>query len=170
MDFQGITRLIDVVLAAEPSCLPTLLRVLSTSDDRFELFVVLDIVVRCRDPLAPLSTLCRDAMKAAADLDLLLRRSNWERIEEICALPRANAILNLCDAGLQQANPHSERRRKCLRIVRPRLKVCAVEELNARGSEIERVRESREAVLPDLWTLLKTHIPKKKLRSSSESS
>ena len=160
VDFQGIAHLIDTVLGAEPECLPTLLRVLATSNDRLEMFVVIDIVLRCRDPLAPLSTLCHDALKAAADLDVLLTQSNWEKIDDVCKGGRANAILNLCDVTLKNANPNTTRRRRRIRTIRPKVKVCAVAETNAKRGEIERLKTTRDARLPDLWELLETSVSK----------
>ena len=133
IDFHGIATLIDAVAGVEPQHLSALLEVLATSSRRLEARIVAKLAVRCRDPLAPLGTLCRDALQAAADLKLLERSSDWQSVHQVCPDARAGALLNLCDAALAN-DLHTlgiaaggDRRRRC-RAIRPRLKLAAAEE------------------------------------------
>lgn len=167
IDFQGVAGLIDAVLAAAPERLPTLLGVLSSSSERLEAQVVLDIVVRCRDPLAPLETLCRDSLKAAADLDAILNPRRGKNVADVCPPGRANAILNLCDAALRDAGPHTGKRRKRIRVIRPEVKVAAVQEMNYRQEDIERISQARDGQLPHLWLLLGRYLVRTKRANSS---
>ena len=166
VDFQGIAGLIDTVLGAAPERLDTLLRALATSNERLEARVVVELVLRARDPLAPLATLCRDALKAAADLDLLLTRQGWQRLEEVCSHGRATAILNLCDVTIAQANPHGQKRRERIQEIRPRVRLAAVAELKGRRNKIDQVRRMREAALPNLWKLIEAYVAK--MRGTSD--
>lgn len=168
VDFQGIAGLIDTVLGAAPARLATLLRVLSSANDRLEARVVVEVVVRCRDPLAPLNTLCRDALKTAADLDILLRLPKWHKLEEVIRFGRANAILNLCDMTLKEAKPHTAARRAQISEIRPRVKVAAVKELEHQRETIERIRSTRQAVFPDLFDILETFIATHKKTGSEQ--
>ena len=159
--------MIDAVLGAAPERLDTLLRALWSSNERLEARVVVELAWRCRDPLAPLSSLCRDALKAAADLDTLLRLPEWRKLEEVCRFGHANAILNLCDVTLSRANPNTAERRKRLREIRPRVKVAAVAEMNSQHERIERLRNARRAALPSLWEFLETYVSRSWSRRGS---
>ena len=167
VDFQGVAGLIDSVLGANPRQLENLLRVLSSSAQRLEARVILELVVRCRDPLAPLVTLCRDALKTAADLDIILTPSQRRGVSEICPPGHANAILNLCDTALRRPNPHSAKRRERIRRIRPQVKVAAVAELSSRRDDIERIQEVRDSELPDLWCVFETYLAKYKTGARS---
>lgn len=158
IDFEGVAGLIDTVLGADPDRLHGLLGVLWSSDEMLEARVILEMVVRCRDPLAPLATLCRDALKAASDLEVILRRPSRQDVANICQSGRANAILNLCDAALAQPNPHKAQRRERIRRIRPGAKVAAVAEMSARQDDIERIQAAREVALPNLWKVLETYL------------
>ncbi len=152
----------SMVAGVAPRRLGKLLHVLWSSDERLEARVVVEVVLRCRDPLAPLSTLCRDALKTARDLDALLKARPWQKVEEVCRFVRASALLNLCDAILTEPTPYNAKRRGQIREIRSRVKVAAAGELNSRQAEIERIRAMREAVLPNLWVLLATYLVKDK--------
>ncbi len=167
IDFEGVAGLIDTVLGAAPEHLPNLLGVLWSSDETLEARVILEIVVRCRDPLAPLATLCRDALKAASDLEAILRRPNRKDVAGVCHSGHANAILNLCDVALAQPNPHKTKRRERIRRIRPGVKVVAVAEMNERQDDIERIQVAREVALPNLWTVLETYLTMDKKRRAS---
>ncbi len=162
VDFHGVAELIDTVVGVAPRRLGRLLHVLWSSDEHLEARVVVEIVLRCRDPLAPLSTLCRDALETARDLDRLLKARPWHRAEEVCRSVRASALLNLCDAILAEPTPYNGKRRGRIREIRPRVKVAAAGELNGRRAEIERIRETRDAALPNLWSLFATYLAKDK--------
>ncbi len=158
IDFQGVAGLIDTVAGADPGRLRLLFQVLRSSDECLEARVVVDLALRCRDPLAPLATLCRDALKAASDFDLLLRSAPWSSVRERCPGARATALLNLCDGILAAANPRKRKRRLRCRQVRPRLKIAAVEEQDARAEAIERVEAQRLVQCPDYWQLLRVFL------------
>ncbi len=159
IDFQGVAGLIDTVLETAPERLESLLKILWSSNEWLEARVVLEIVLRCRDPLAPLNTLCRDALKATVDFETLCNRRR--DVANICPSGhgRANAILNLCDAALKQPSPDTAKeRRERIRKIRPRVKVASVREMNRRRDDIERIRDMREATLPHLWALLEAYV------------
>ncbi len=156
-DFHGIAGLIDSVLGFAPDRLEVLLRALRSSNERLEARVVLEIVVHCRDPLAPLETLCRDGLHTAADLDRLLHLSTSD-LSGCRELRHANAILNLCDAILRQANPYTRRRRQAIRRIRPRVEVAAAAETTSRQQEIERIEVARQAALPHLWETFESFV------------
>ncbi len=157
VDFQGVAHLIDAISGNAPEHLSMLLRVLSTSGERLEARVVVELVLRCRDPLSPLGSLCREALKTAADLDILLRREHL-KLSDIPRISHAGALLNLCDRALQEETPHGKERRRQIRRIRPMVKVLAVAELNNRQEEMAKIRAIRDAVFPNLWNLLETHL------------
>ncbi len=160
IDFQGVAGLIDTVLGTAPERLESLLKILWSSNEQLEARVVLEIVVRCRDPLAPLKTLCRDGLQATAHFEKLCNQPKWRDVADICppGYGRANAILNLCDAALKQPSPDTgKERRERIRRIRPRVKVAAVREMNRQRDEIERIRDMRAATLPHLWMLLEAY-------------
>ncbi len=162
LDFQGVARVIDAVLEAAPERLPLLLETLKSSCACLEARAVLDLVVSCRDPLAPLRSLCRDALQAAADLDAMLKITTLKGFLTMSPPRRANAILNLCEATLSQVDLEGIERRLGIRRVRPSVKEAAVVEMDRRQDEIERIRESRQAVLPNLWEILEAHLSKER--------
>lgn len=166
IDFHGIAGLIDTVLEAAPERFPTLLRVLWSSREWLEARVVIDLVARCRDPLAPLRSLCQDALTAASDLDALLHRSPSK--DGIRSDGHAVAILNLCDAAL--TNSRSAARRDRVRQLRPAVKVAAVAELTRRHADIERIKAARDGAIPNLWTELETYVTLDKERRGSRRS
>ncbi len=148
-----VAAVIDTVLAMDPRSLETHLEMLQTSDDRLAAWVVVDLAVHCRDPLAPLATLCRDALRAADDLDHLLHRPRCYDIEAVCRAGRANAIFNLTEATRKQVDPQGACRER-IRRIHPRLKIAAVTESFRHEAEIGRIRAARQAAQPDLWRLL----------------
>lgn len=159
IDFQGVAELIDAVAGANPKQLSRLLQVLFSSDDRLEARVVIELALRCRDPLAPLESVCRDALNAASDLDRLLRADGWQRVDEVCPNARANALLNLCDEVLSAARREYKRnRRQRCRAIRPRVKVAAVEESNAASETIEHMAAMRKVRCPDFWELFRQYL------------
>ena len=158
VDFGGVAGLIDTVAGTAPQRLSLLLNVLSSSSERLETRVVVELALQCRDPLAPLQTLCRDALKTSAVLDALLRAPTWRRVEDVCPSARAHALLNLCDATLENGSPHHFRRRQQVRTIRPRVRLAAVEERNRLGEKIEQQIRQRQAALPSLWELLESFI------------
>ena len=161
IDFHGVAGLIDTVLENAPERLESLLKILWSSNEQLEARVVLEIVVSCRDPLAPLASLCRDALKATVDFERLFNLSRWRNVATIRPSGHANALLNLCDAALKQPNPDTaKKRREHIRKIRPRVKVAAVREMNRRRADIERIGAAREATLPHLWTLLEAYVAK----------
>ncbi|MCP3964534.1 MAG: hypothetical protein GY719_42440 [bacterium] len=162
IDFHGVAGLIDTVAGAAPERLGKLLHLLSSSQEQLEARVVVELALRCRDPLSPLATLCRDALETAADLDTLLNAEPWRHVQEVCRHPRAGALLNLCEAALASPTPYNERRLKRIREIRPRVRRAAAAEMISRRQEIERVRGMRSAVLPDLWVLLGGFVEKTK--------
>ena len=125
---------------------------------------MIELVLRVNDPLAAPGSLCRDALKTAADLDILLNRPCWRRVEEVIRQPRAWGLLNLCDAALDEVSPYSAPRRAKLREIRPRVKLAAVTERNSRSNEIERVSAMRDAAIPNLWSLLERYVEDDKAR------
>lgn len=164
IDFQGVAQLIDTVSGAKPQLLGSLFQVLFSSlDHRLETRVVIELVLRCRDPLAPMDSLCRDGLKAAADFDRLLRTDEWDRVDEVCTDVRANALLHLCDEVLQHGDtPVSSpaaagcrnRVHPCKQI-RPKLKLAAVHENNTKGELMEHLAALREVRCPELWELFR---------------
>ena len=159
IDFHGIAELIDTVAGAKPQLLSRLFQVLFWSDDRLEARVVIELALRCRDPLAPLESMCRDALRTAADLDRLLQLDGWQRVEELCPNARANALLHLCDEVLSTVeNEYKKDRRQRCRTIRPQVKVAAVEESNARAETIEHLAAMRKAQCPHLWELFRGYL------------
>lgn len=158
VDFGGVASLIDTVAGAAPERLGLLLKVLSTSAERLEARVVVELTTQCRDPLAPLATLCQDALKTSTDLDALLKASHWTRVQDVCVAPRAQALLNLCDAALANDSPHHRSRRQLIRTIRPRVRLAAVDERERFGDQIAHQIRQREAMLPALWELLESFI------------
>ena len=156
IDFHGIAALIDTVAEAGPRHLSTLLQVLAASAQRLEARVVVELAVRCRDPLAPLGSRCRDALKAAADLELLESSPQWHSLRQMCPEARAGALLNLCDATLANKLPYSQARQRRCWAIRPRLKLAAIEESNARAGEILHLADQRKQRCPEYWQLLET--------------
>ncbi len=144
---------IDTVLATAPGRLEAFLRRLQMSDERLAAWMMVDLALCCRDPLAPLATLCRDAVRAADDLDLLLHRPRRCDIEGICRAGHANAIFNLTEAARKVVDPHGACRER-IRQLYPRLKIAAVTESFRCEVEIERIRTARQAALPNLWQVL----------------
>ncbi|MCP3956721.1 MAG: hypothetical protein GY719_02595 [bacterium] len=94
IDFQGVAGLIDAVAGAAPERLGKLLAALLSSQERLEARVVVELTLRCQDPLAPLATLCRDALQAAA-MEMTSRRQEIERIRSMrdAALPNPWGLL-----------------------------------------------------------------------------
>ena len=159
IDFHGIAELIDAVAGAKPQLLSRLFQVLFSSDDRLEARVVIELALRCHDPLAPLESTCRDALRTATDLDRLLQVDGWHRIEEVCPNARANALLHLCDEVLSAVeNEYKKTRRRRCRAIRPRVKVAAVEESNAHAETIEHLAAMRKAQCPDVWELFRGYL------------
>lgn len=158
VDFQGVADLIDTIIGAAPQRLQTLLNVLSSSNERLEARVVIELVLRCNDPLAPSSTLCKDALKAAADLDILLNRPSWRRLEEVLRRPRAVALLHLCDAAIDEVTPYSAPRRAKISEIRPRVAFAALVEEERRGEEIQSISLMRSAAVPNVWDLLEQYV------------
>ena len=131
--------------------------------------MVTELVLRARDPLAPLESMCRDALKAAADLERLLEKDDWQRVDEVCPHVRANAVLHLCDEVLScpvSASPATERcgvvrrgglrsRIKKCQAIRTRVKVAADEELVTEIEVIEQIVKMQEARCPDRWEVLR---------------
>ncbi len=158
IDFQGVAGLIDAVAGADPGRLGLLLRVLRTSDERLEARIVVELALRCRDPLAPFDTLCRDALAAASDFSRLLRTDTWRSVRNLCPNARATALLNLCDETLANAHPLKKRRRQRCREIRPRLKLAAIEEQRTRAEALEEIEAQRTARCPDYWRLLRSFL------------
>ncbi len=158
IDFEGVAALIDAVAAADPGRLPTLFRVLRSSDECLEARVVVEVTLRCRDPLAPLATLCRDAPQASFDFNRLLKSEAWLDVRQLCPDARAAALLNLCNEVLAEANPLKENRRRRCREIRPRLKLAAMEERSDRAEALERVITTRAVQCPSYWRLLRTFL------------
>ncbi len=149
IDFRGVAGLIDTVASADPGHLKLLLQVLRTSEECLEARVVVELALRCRDPLAPLATLCRDALQTAADFNLLLRSSGWTSVWEVCPNARATALLNLCDETLAETRPRArDRRRRCGKI-RSRLVSAASEEQGAQRDAFGRIEAQRDAWCPN---------------------
>ena len=158
IDLEGVARLIDTVASSDARALPTLLRALSTSDECLEARVILEIAVRCHDPLAPLSTLCRDGLSTVADFHLLLRSEGWQSVRQLCPNARAVALLNLCDEALDSTHPAKKRRRARLRIIRPRLRVAAIEERRAEARNLLAIQAERAERCPNYWQLLQAFL------------
>ncbi len=154
LDFEGVAALIDTVAGAGPARLGTLLRVLSSSEERLEARVVVELALRCRDPLAPLATLCRDALRTAADFDSLLRSQTWRSVRQHCPKARATALLNLCDEILAGASPRQRRRHLRCRQIRPLLEIAAVEEQSTGAEDLESLEAARAAQCPSYWQQL----------------
>ncbi len=155
LDFQGVAVLIDDAAAAGPRRLATLLRVLRSSEECLEARVVVDLVLRCRDPLAPIATLCRDALQAALDFGHLLRSRTWRRVGDCCPNARATALLNLCDRILADDNPLKRQRRRRCREIRTLLDRSSAEELNARDEDLPRLEAARVTQCPGYRRLLR---------------
>ena len=158
VDFYGIASLIDTVAGSAPKRLATLLNVLSSSSERLEARVVVELALQCRDPLSSLSRFCRDALKTATDLDALVKIPQWLTIEDVCHEPRAQALLNLCEAALANDSPHHRLRRQQIRRIRPRIKAAASEERTRLGEQIRRHRRLQLAAAPHFWQLLETFV------------
>lgn len=160
IDFQGTAAIIDTVAGANLSLLKRLFQLLWSSDERLEARVVIELTLQCRDPLAPLSSTCQDALQTASDLELLLRTPDWEEVRTICPNARATALLNLCDQALSKEgldDHQRERRRRC-RDVRPRLKAAVDEESVSASAAIERIAAERQAQCPEYWELLRSYL------------
>ncbi len=151
VDFQGVAELIDKTLGLAQESRETLLRVLLSSDECLEARVVLDLVIRCHDPLSPPGQLCRNALKSASDLDDVLRDPSID-LENI----HACALLNLVDALLGKGA--NENRRKQARMIRPTVKVAAIAELTKRRDEVSRMEFLFEHSVPGLWALLEEFV------------
>ncbi len=158
VDFDAVAALIDAVAAADPRSLPALLQVLRSSDERLEARVVVDVALRCRDPLAPLGTLCRDALRSTADFDLLLRSRGWHRVRELCPRARATALLHLCDEILADSHPVRQKRRDRCRQIRPRLAAASIAERAQRFLELERLEAAHAAHCPGYWRILRSFL------------
>ena len=129
IDFQGIAKLIDTV-SLHSETLKTLFRVLLSSHERLEARVVVELALWCRDPLAPLSSVCQDALQTSSDLERLLQADDWQEVKEVCPNARAVALLNMCEEILDATEGKVQKRlkrRACQRIM-SRLKVAAVQE------------------------------------------
>lgn len=127
---------------------------------------MIELVLKVHDPLARPQTLCRDALRVAADLEILLNRPRWQGIEDVVRRPRAWALLNLCAAVLDNETPFGEDRRRRIREIKPRVKLAAVAERDRRGSEIEQATKMREAAVPNLWNLLERYVNNDKARAA----
>ncbi len=158
IDFQAVAALIDAVAAVAPGRLPALLQVLRSSDERLEARVVVDVALRCRDPLAPLATLCRDALRTAADFNQLLRSRGWHSVRELCPRARANAALHLCDEILADSHPARHKRRRRCGQIRARLEAAALEERSARADDLERLEAARAEHCPLYWQVLRSFL------------
>ena len=157
--FRSVAGLIDAVAGVAPKQLQTLLRVLSRSNYRLEARVVVELAMRCRDPLAELSSVCRDALLAASDLEMLLRTYKWHDVVAVCPHARAQALLRLCDEALSEAdNPYSAKRRRRCNEIRPRLKQAARAERRKAGALIGRIAAHRDTVCPGYWEVLRAFL------------
>ncbi len=159
IDFFALAGLIDTVAGASPKQLALLLRVLFSSDRRLETRVVLELVLRCRDPLAPLESACENGLQTAKDFDVLLETTkSWKEVSEICPETRALALLNLCDEVLSDEQEVSRERRARCRVIRPRLKRAAVAESNAEGERMEQLAAIYEQRCPAFRDLLRSFV------------
>ena len=158
LDLDGIAKLIDVAAVAGPGRLKTLLQVLRTSEESLEARVVVELALRCRDPLAPLATRCRDALQTALDFHRLLASSPWRGVRDVCPNARAVALRNLCDEALANVSPYQQARREKCRELRPRLEAAAAVERAAHAGAIEAAEALRDRQCPGYRRLLRTFL------------
>jgi hypothetical protein len=155
LDFQSLAGLIDAVAAAEPVRLATLLPIIWETSYKMEARTVLQAAVACRDPLADLGTICRDALRTLTDLEKLARARQWRNLAGIVGHtdPRACALLNACDHEIARLTGPKQ---DCLKGIRPQLEVAAQAERKARGQEIRAIAGLRQARCPGIWELYET--------------